>query len=166
MIRMMTLILVAAMGVAAVGQDPDEPKKDARFEKIKALKGDWVAVGREDKGVVVSYRVSAAGTAVFETIFVGQPHEMVSVYTMDGGELLMTHYCALGNQPRMKAGELKDGVLSFAYTKVVENTKSHDENHIHGLKMTFGEGTLQHDWSSLKDGKESEVTTISLVRKK
>jgi hypothetical protein len=28
---------------------------------------------------------------------------MVSVYALDGGDLVMTHYCVLGNQPRMKA---------------------------------------------------------------
>ena len=29
--------------------------------------------------------------------------EMMSVYHLDKGDLLMTHYCVLGNQPRMKA---------------------------------------------------------------
>jgi hypothetical protein len=29
--------------------------------------------------------------------------EMVSLYTTDGPDLVMTHYCVLGNQPRMKA---------------------------------------------------------------
>ena len=38
-----------------------------------------------------------------ETLFPGQPHEMVSIYHRDGGDLVMTHYCVLGNQPRMKA---------------------------------------------------------------
>ncbi len=38
-----------------------------------------------------------------ETLFPGQPHEMVSLYTSEGPDLLMTHYCVLGNQPRMKA---------------------------------------------------------------
>ena len=29
--------------------------------------------------------------------------EMVSIYHLDGADLVMTHYCVLGNQPRMKA---------------------------------------------------------------
>src|SRR5262249_2697880 len=29
--------------------------------------------------------------------------EMISVYTADGPDLILTHYCVLGNQPRMKA---------------------------------------------------------------
>ena len=47
--------------------------------------------------------MTAGGSAVHEALFPGQPHEMVSVYTVDGPDLVMTHYCMLGNQPRMKA---------------------------------------------------------------
>ena len=35
--------------------------------------------------------------------FPGQPMEMLSIYHQDKGDLLMTHYCILGNQPKMKA---------------------------------------------------------------
>jgi hypothetical protein len=47
--------------------------------------------------------VTAGGSAVHETLFPGQPQEMVSVYTLEGPDLVMTHYCVLGNQPRLKA---------------------------------------------------------------
>ena len=53
--------------------------------------------------VVSVIKVTAGGSVVHETLFPGQPHEMVSVYTVDGPDLIMTHYCVLGNQPRMKA---------------------------------------------------------------
>ena len=48
-------------------------------------------------------KVTAGGSVVHETLFPGQPQEMVSVYTVNGPDLIMTHYCVLGNQPRMKA---------------------------------------------------------------
>ena len=38
-----------------------------------------------------------------ETSFPGQPQEMVSIYTAEGPDLIMVHYCILGNQPRLKA---------------------------------------------------------------
>ncbi len=47
--------------------------------------------------------MTAGSTVVHETLFPEQPHEMVSVYCVDGSDLVMTHYCVLGNQPRMKA---------------------------------------------------------------
>jgi hypothetical protein len=76
------------------------------LERLKKLAGTWVAAGEDGKPtdqVVSVIKVTAAGTAVHETLFPGQPHEMVSVYYRDGADLVMTHFCALGNQPRMKA---------------------------------------------------------------
>ena len=73
---------------------------------MKKLAGTWVAADKDGKPtdqVVSVIKVTAAGSAVHETLFPGQPQEMVSVYHLDGADLVMTHYCALGNQPRMKA---------------------------------------------------------------
>ena len=61
----------------------------------------------DDKGkptdqVVSVFKLTGGGSAVQETIFPGAAHEMVSVYHADGKDVVMTHYCALGNQPKMK----------------------------------------------------------------
>ena len=44
-------------------------------------------------------------------------HSMISVINMDGPDrLLMTHYCSVGNQPRMQASVSPDGkVITFTY---------------------------------------------------
>src|SRR5579883_2809635 len=79
---------------------------NAGLEKMKKLAGTWVAAdadGKPTDQVVSVIKVTAGGSAVHETLFPGQPQEMVSVYTADGPDLVMTHYCVLGNQPRMKA---------------------------------------------------------------
>jgi hypothetical protein len=82
------------------------PPANAGLEKMKKLAGTWVAADKDGKPtdqVVSVIKVTAGGSAVHETLFPGQPQEMVSVYTADGPDLIMTHYCVLGNQPRMKA---------------------------------------------------------------
>src|SRR5215471_7493748 len=103
--------LVAAMSLAAYGDEkhnhaaPPAPT-NAGLEKMKTLVGTWVMADKDGKPtdeVVSVVKVTAGGSAVHETIFPGQPHEMVSVYHLDGSDLVMTHYCMLGNQPRMKA---------------------------------------------------------------
>ena len=53
--------------------------------------------------LVARYAVTAAGSAVVETVFPGTEHEMVTVYHADGSDLVLTHYCMEGNQPRMRA---------------------------------------------------------------
>ena len=65
------------------------------------------------------------GTAVMEELhFPGMPsHDMVSVYAPAGEALMLTHYCAENNQPRMKAlrydGSPREaGVMKFEFVDV------------------------------------------------
>jgi len=105
--------LTAGLAVSAYGDDKHEHQaptkkavKNVGFEKMKFLVGTWVAADSEGKPteqVVSVIKLTAGGSAVHETHFPGQDMEMVSVYTPDGDGVLMTHYCMLGNQPRMKA---------------------------------------------------------------
>jgi hypothetical protein len=102
------LLLALTVGARSddkVGEKPAASKHPA-MERLKKLAGTWVmadAEGKPTDQVVSIVKITAAGSAVHETLFPGQPHEMVSVYHIDGNDLVMTHYCALGNQPRMKA---------------------------------------------------------------
>ena len=50
----------------------------------------------------VSYKVSANGSVVMETLFSGTPHEMITMYHLAGNDLVATHYCAGANQPHFK----------------------------------------------------------------
>jgi hypothetical protein len=105
----LTLVLgvsVASHGDSKPGATPPAPPTNAGLEKMKKLAGTWLAADKDGKPtdqVVSVIKVTAGGSAVHETLFPGQPHEMISVYTADGPDLIMTHYCVLGNQPRMKA---------------------------------------------------------------
>ena len=92
---------------------PPQPlDAQARFEKIKSLKGDWYLIAGNQLGQAleanpdepfVRYEIGAGGHCVIEKLFVGQPKEMTTIYHMDNGKLAITHYCRLGNQPHMVA---------------------------------------------------------------
>jgi len=105
------LLLAMTLILSRAGLGNDKPKlpappTNAALEKIKKLAGTWVLADKDGKPteqVASIIKVTAGGSAVHETLFPGQLHEMISVYTVDGGDLIMTHYCVLGNQPRMKA---------------------------------------------------------------
>src|SRR5262245_61353921 len=105
------LTLVLPISQASQAGDKTAPKlpsppTNSALEKMKKLAGTWVIADKDGKPtdqVASIIKVTAGGSAVHETLFPGQPHEMVSVYTVDGSDLIMTHYCVLGNQPRMKA---------------------------------------------------------------
>ncbi len=103
--------LMLTVSLASRGGDTSQPKlpappTNAALEKMKKLAGTWLLTDKDGKAtdeVASVIKVTAGGSVVHETLFPGQPQEMVSVYTVDGADLIMTHYCVLGNQPRMKA---------------------------------------------------------------
>src|SRR6516164_794382 len=107
------LVLTLLLGVSLASYGDGKPAAkapaspaNAGLEKMKKLAGTWVAAdkdGNPTEEVVSIIKVTAGGSVVHETLFPGQPQEMISVYTVDGPDLLMTHYCVLGNQPRMRA---------------------------------------------------------------
>ena len=105
------MVLTLSVSVPSKGDDTAAPKipappTNAALEKMKKLVGTWVLAdqdGKPTEQLASVVKVTAGGSAVHETLFPGQSHEMVSIYTVDGPDLIMTHYCVLGNQPRMKA---------------------------------------------------------------
>ena len=115
---------------------PERPAAVAApFERLRNLAGEWVAAEDGEmfrKGdVVARYAVTASGSAVVETVFPGSPHEMLTVYHADGPDLVLTHYCMEGNQPRMRfdAAESAPNLYTFRFsggTNIGKSTK-----HVH-----------------------------------
>ena len=103
MVRQFVALTLAATAVAE--DKHGTPAKNAGLDRLKKLAGTWVEA--DDKGqptdtIVSVFKVTSNGSAVQETIFPGSDHEMVTVYYIDGPDLVLTHYCALGNQPHLK----------------------------------------------------------------
>jgi len=110
------------------------------LEKMKTLVGTWVAADKDGKPtdqVVSVIKLTAGGSAVHETLFPGEAQEMVSVYTADGPDLLLTHYCMLGNQPRMKASTKSLGnKLNFEFAGG-SNLDPKKDKHMHSAILTI-----------------------------
>ena len=140
------------------------------LKPMQKLVGEWEGTKTSPEGeekVTASYRLTSGGTAVMETLFDGAPHEMLSVYHEDKGALVMTHYCMIGNQPKLKLSQSdsKD-VLNFEYVDGA-NIKSEAEPRMGQMKLTFLEtDKIRHDWTLYQDGKPKMTTTIELTRKK
>jgi hypothetical protein len=138
---------------------PDETSAQACFAKLKKLAGDWTH--KEDKSgketVTLRYRVISGGSAVEEEMLPGSPGSMTSIYHLDNGSLVMTHYCSLGNQPRMKA--TKDSTPSKMEFECIGgggNMKSENDMHIHHLVFTFlSDDHFTQEWAANKDGKQA-----------
>jgi hypothetical protein len=138
------------------------------FEKMKRLVGVWegkVDMGKGMEGIKASYELTSAGNAIVERLFVGQPHEMVTVYHDFKGKLSMTHYCSLGNQPHMDLMNTGESTLMFVLSKKNPNLLSVKETHMHALKISMdSKDSITQTWTLYEKGKKKSEVVINLVR--
>ena len=131
------------------------------FEFLKTLTGDWEQSGNEHdhggKNPKVSFRLTAAGSAVMETIFEGSPMEMITVFHMDGDTLLLTHYYALQNAPVLKFVKSdKPGEIKFEFHGGT-NFDPKSDVHVHeGVMQVKDANTIDSSFVAFSDGKPSE----------
>src|SRR5262249_31321657 len=94
------------------------PEQEAMFNQIKSLSGKWSTQGREGMKGEIDFAVSSNDSIVRETMFPGTPHEMTNIYHLDGPSVVMTHYCAMGNQPKMRATKGSTKEIPFHFDSV------------------------------------------------
>jgi hypothetical protein len=141
----------------------------AGLERLKALAGEWVSAEDGElakKGdLVARYVVTAAGSAVVETVFPGSAHEMVTVYHADGPDLVLSHYCMEGNQPRMRARDARGPRLAFVYDGGT-NIDPRRDRHMNAAVLDLaGADEIRSEWTELEGGKVVFVARTHLVRK-
>jgi len=164
------LMLTAAAGLAAAPDAAATRPSSPALERFKALAGDWVAAEDGDmmkKGdLVARYAVTAAGSAVVETVFPGSAHEMVTVYHAEGPDLVLTHYCMEGNQPRMRARGTAGSRFEFAYDGGT-NIDPQRDRHMHSATFELvSADEIRSVWNELADGKPVFVARMHLLRRR
>jgi hypothetical protein len=146
-------------------------EKQTALEAFKKLAGDWRGKSNMGPGegheAHVTYKVTSGGNTVLETESPGTEHEMITAIYPDGDDLVLTHFCHLGNQPQMRAsGELKGKQIAFKFVRA-SNLKSEKDMHMHNATFTFvDDNTLKAEWTLYQDGKPGTVVVMDLKRQK
>ena len=162
--------IVGCQNTAEVRVHADSPEADAMLARIAQLAGEWEMT--DESGVThhaATFSVTAAGSAVREIMFPGSEMEMTNLYHMDGSELVITHYCAAGNQPRMvasEAAETEDGTtFSFELDRVSNLREGHD-HYMGDMKLLIlDSGGVRVDWRSYdRAGNLTDPITFVLTR--
>jgi hypothetical protein len=167
-------LLLIAFTAGTRGDEPRKAPSDTHpgLERMKKLAGTWVEADKDGKPtdkVMSVIKVTSGGSAVQETIFPGQPQEMVSIYHRDGSDLVMTHFCVLGNQPRLKADPKSPSNqirFLFAGGTNLDPTK---DMHMHEGTLTFvDDDHLEVNGVAWVGGKADtdHCCQLKLVRKK
>jgi hypothetical protein len=159
----------AALAVPALAQAPAVAGK-AAFERLKTLAGTWegqAGHGEPGPAATVTYRVASGGSVVEETLFPGTPHEMISMYHLVDGELVLTHYCAMANQPRMRLDRKTSTPdrLVFAFDGGTNFDPAKD-THVHSGVVEWKGESLHNAWTVYSGGKEAGQNVFVLNRGK
>ena len=165
-LRLLLFLMLVSFGTVAFAQS-DAQKS---FDTLKTLGGTWQGAVSVDPpmadmptgtSVQVSMRVTSRGNAIV--------HEMkdpakaddptkydhpVTMFYLDEGRLLLTHYCDAGNRPRMTARTSADGkTVEFDFLDVAGSTKT---GHMHHAVFTVIDANHHtEDWTYMMPGDKS-----------
>ena len=167
-----SLVLAVSLGLVCLTAgraDEKDKKAGPTLETIKKLAGEWVVADKDGKPtdqVASRFTVTAGGSTVTEVIFPGTDHEMLTVYHMDGKDLVLTHYCILGNQPHLRATAGNDPkTLTFKFENGA-NIDPAKSNHMHEATITLVDADhIKSVWTRCEEGKACDIHGVDLIRK-
>src|SRR5512146_662064 len=111
--RSLAVLAVCALAAAAGAQEHHAAKPHPLFDRLKPLVGSWEATVHGQK-VRTSFALAAGGSAMIENLM-PESEAMVDMIHPDGDAVMMTHYCAGGNQPRYRATKFDGNSIDFRF---------------------------------------------------
>lgn len=152
-LRAVQAVVLAVLALAATSAFAQSEAQKA-FTALKNMPGTWEGKASDGSPVQVDFKVTGGGSAVMSEI-VGK-EDMISMFHMDGpNKLLLTHYCSIGNQPRMQAAVSPDGkTMTFNFIDAT-NLDSPDAGHMQRMILTLvDENHHTEEWIFADHGKE------------
>ncbi len=138
---------------------------------LTSLDGEWELANPtpEMPEGRTTFTVSSAGSVVREIMVPGTPHEMTNLYHMDGDDVVCTHYCAAGNQPRMVSTGVTqvDGMpaLDFQFDSISNYVEGQD-HYMGSMRLVWeNEDLVRQEWTSYNsDGEVAGELTFLMKR--
>jgi hypothetical protein len=139
------------------------PVAAAAFARLKqALPGRWEGTRPDGRPVGVDYRLSASGSALVETWALGPNVEALTIYHLDGERLIASHFCPLGNQPRLHLTGDADSRFEFEFLDATGLAPS--EAHQRSFWIALGpDATFQRE-EIYGDGVSEETERVAFAR--
>jgi hypothetical protein len=163
------LVLTLTLGAATaqvLAQEKQPASSTPAFDQLKSLAGTWEGKKGQAVPVTLTYQVVSNGSVVMERLQSAAEPEMITMYSLEGNRLLVTHYCSMGNQPTMQTRPLSaaGGKYDFHFVRV-SGTKAPNEGHMASLSLSLlDKNHLTQVWTFEDHGK-SNVETFVYTRK-
>jgi hypothetical protein len=153
-LRLIVSLVLLSLSAPAFAQSGAQKS----FDKLKTLAGSWEGAmdGGSLKGQVTMRVTSMGNTLMHEMKSTERPDDPISMFTLDGDRLLMTHYCDAGNQPHMLGTVSADGkTIAFDFLNAT-NLLSSQEGHMQHVVFTLIDANHHTElWEfALADGKK------------
>ena len=165
-IVLLTLTLVLSISGFAADPKPSAPAQNAAaaFDRLKTLVGEWEADTSMGK-VHARFELASNGYVVVEKANVAGG-EMMTTYYLDGDKIGATHYCDLGNQPRLQASGIDGyGQIRFHFLNAA-NLKA-GQDHIHDFSIQVKDvDHFNDEWVAFENGKPKMHVAGEYVRVK
>ncbi len=158
----MTMVACAAV-LAAAEPTPGE----TAWKRLQRLVGVWEGA-EAGRTTTMTYTMVSGGHSLMESMKMPAPApDMVTIYHRDGASLVATHYCSMGNQPRMRATDLSGDPKSIRFRFAdITNLAKPGGDHIKHLTVTLQDPDhLTQEWVSNSSSKE-EAMVFKWTRKK
>lgn len=172
-------LLAAGLALAACQSGPDAVRTSSAsglqvveadasvrapiWEALATLEGSWVSETPYGSSSHV-FKVSSGGSALREIMGPGTESEMTNMYTLDGNGVVMTHYCAAGNQPHMRAAGMEDGRLVFESVSVGD-LKDAGEHYMGAMTLVIvDQDHVEQHWTSITGETNEEMGVFKLTR--
>jgi hypothetical protein len=152
------ILLIASIAWLVAAETGSKVATNPAFEKMKSLVGKWEGTALEDgKSISTNarFQLISDGSALLGWLNEGIADEMVTMFHMDGTDLMATHYCAVHNQPRLvlaRGGEANKLVFKFKDGTNI----GPGAGYMHQVAFTIdGPDRHSEDWTYLDKGKET-----------
>jgi hypothetical protein len=163
----MLLTALLASSLLLSGPGPTKTLEPSEvFEQLKTLSGEWQGKTEAGRLFKVSFRLVANKTVLVEDWQLAPGRESLTLYHMDGKNLIATHYCPLGNQPRLQL-RAPSSAASFVFTFLsATNLPSPDAAHQDEFDIQLlGADAFSRSETYLENGKGApEKATFARVK--
>lgn len=153
-------VAVASPTLADVHPDPAANA----FGLMKEALGIWRPAENSESPLRIRFSLTAGGTVLVEEwTRNGQPHSL-TLYHRDGRDLIATHYCPQGNQPRLAmVHQIGSSGVRFALKDVTDLDADH-ESHAVAIAFDMSEGLFLVRQETYRQLDVEELSELRLVR--
>jgi hypothetical protein len=166
-----SILSLVGTRVALAAPPSDPAGADQAFQRLKTLVGRWEGTTPAGK-IALEYELVSGGTALIERESMPQfqgEHQMITVYHLDNGKLVLTHYCHEGNQPHMQARPFNasSSEIRFEFTGAGNLVGSSAENVMHEVVLKLNTpDELATEWTLYSNGQRQAPMALIYHRVK